>query len=78
MRIRRAAIAPAERNGAPCAAAPVSGFSLLDLTTRKTRQLTSLSDQGVLRTFDITPDGKLIVFDRSRQNSKVVLIDLPK
>jgi hypothetical protein len=53
-------------------------FSLLDLTTRKTRPLTSLSDQGVLGTFDITPDGKLIVFDRSRQNSKVVLIDLPK
>jgi hypothetical protein len=31
-----------------------------------------------LRTFDITPDGKQIVFDRSRQNSDVVLIELPK
>jgi hypothetical protein len=31
-----------------------------------------------LRTFDITPDGKEIVFDRSKQNSNIVLIDLPK
>ena len=29
-------------------------------------------------TFDITPDGKAIVFDRSRENSDIVLIDLPK
>jgi hypothetical protein len=39
--------------------------------------LTSLSNQGTLRTFDITPDGKYIVFDRSRQNSNIVLIDRP-
>jgi hypothetical protein len=31
-----------------------------------------------LNTFDITPDGNYIVFDRARQNSDVVLIDLPK
>ncbi len=53
-------------------------FWLLDLATMKTRQLTRLSDQGLLATFDITPDGKHIVFDRSRQNSDIVLIDLPK
>jgi Tol biopolymer transport system component len=53
-------------------------FWLLDLATKKTRQLTHLSDQGALRTFDITPDGKHIVFDRSRENSDIVLIDLPK
>jgi hypothetical protein len=29
-------------------------------------------------TFDITPDGKQIVFDRLRENSDIVLIDLPK
>ncbi len=40
--------------------------------------LTRLSDQGLLATFDITPVGKHIVFDRSRQNSDIVLIDLPK
>ena len=27
-----------------------------------------------MRTFDITPDGKQIVFDRLRENSDVVLI----
>ena len=31
-----------------------------------------------MRTFDITPDGKQIVFDRLRENSDIVLIDLPK
>jgi Tol biopolymer transport system component len=53
-------------------------FWLLDLATNKTRPLTRLSDHGVLQTFDITPDGKSIVFDRSRENSDIVLIDLPK
>jgi Tol biopolymer transport system component len=52
-------------------------FWLLDFATRTTRQLTRLSDKGVIRNFDITPDGKHIVFDRSRDNSDVVLIDLP-
>jgi Tol biopolymer transport system component len=51
-------------------------FWLLDLATKKSRPLTHLSDQGVLNTFDITPDGKSIVFDRSRENSDIVLIDL--
>jgi Tol biopolymer transport system component len=53
-------------------------FWLLDLATNKTRPLTRLSDRGSLRAFDITPDGKEIVFDRSRENSDIVLIDLPK
>jgi Tol biopolymer transport system component len=53
-------------------------FWLFDLVTNTSRQLTSLSNRGSLRTFDITPDGTHIVFDRSRQNSNVVLIDLPK
>jgi hypothetical protein len=29
------------------------------------------------RTFDITPDGKQIVFDRTQENASVVLINLP-
>jgi len=29
-----------------------------------------------MRTFDITPDGKRIVFDRLRENSNILLIDL--
>jgi Tol biopolymer transport system component len=53
-------------------------FWLLDFATKQSRQLTRFSNQGALRTFDITPDGKAIVFDRSRQNSNIVLIDLPK
>jgi dipeptidyl aminopeptidase/acylaminoacyl peptidase len=53
-------------------------FWLLDLATKKSRVLARVDNQGALRTFDITPDGKFIVFDRSRQNSNVVLIDLPK
>jgi Tol biopolymer transport system component/predicted Ser/Thr protein kinase len=49
---------------------------LLDLATMKTRQLTRLDNAGIIRSFDVSPDGK-IVFDRQRGNSHVVLIDLP-
>jgi Tol biopolymer transport system component len=52
-------------------------FWMLDLATKKTRQLANL-DSRLTRTFDITPDGKQIVFDRLRENSDIVLIDLPK
>ena len=51
-------------------------FWVLDLSTKSTRQVARLTDKGS-RTFDITPDGKHIVFDRVRQNSNIVLIDLP-
>jgi Tol biopolymer transport system component len=53
-------------------------FWLLDLDTMKVRQLTRLETRATMRTFDITPDGKQIVFDRSRNNSDVVLIELPE
>jgi Tol biopolymer transport system component len=53
-------------------------FWLLDLTSKTTRQLTQLNNSAAMRTFDITPDGKQIVFDRLRENSDIVLIDLPK
>jgi hypothetical protein len=53
-------------------------FWLLDLTTKETRALTRLGDHGILHTFDVMPDGRFIVFDRSRENSDIVLIDLPK
>ena len=56
-------------------------FWLLDLTTKKTRQLTQLSQRsnaGAMRTFDITPDGKQIVFDRLQENSDIVLIERTK
>ena len=53
-------------------------FWLFDLTTRMSRQLTRLNNGAAMRTFDVTSDGKQIVFDRLRDNSDIVLIDLPK
>ncbi len=53
-------------------------FWLLDLASMKSRPLTRLQNRAAMRTFDITSDGKQIVFDRLRENSRVVMIDLPK
>src|SRR5215469_4685550 len=53
-------------------------FWLLDLTSMKSRPLTRLQTRATMRTFDVTSDGKQIVFDRLRENSQVVMIDLPK
>lgn len=52
-------------------------FRLLDLDSGKSRQLARF-DSRLTRTFDITPDGNHIVFDRLRDNSDIVLIDLPR
>jgi tricorn protease-like protein len=51
-------------------------FWLLDLSTMRSRRLTRLSDPAAMRTFDITPDGKRIVFDRLRENADILIIDL--
>jgi Tol biopolymer transport system component len=53
-------------------------FWLLDLETKQTRQLTRLTNRDTMRTFDITPDGTRIVFDRLRDNADIVLIDRVK
>ena len=53
-------------------------FWLLDMSTQKSRQLARLSNPATMSTFDISPDGKQIVFDRLQENSDIVLIDLPK
>ena len=53
-------------------------FWLLDFATGKRRQLTRFTDRGKVQTFDITPDGKAIIFDRLQENSDIVQIDLPK
>jgi Tol biopolymer transport system component len=50
-------------------------FWLLDLSTGRSRQLTRLNNPAVMRTFDIT-DGGRIVFDRSLDDSDVLLVDL--
>jgi Tol biopolymer transport system component/predicted Ser/Thr protein kinase len=55
---------------------PWQDFWLFDLKSRKTRRLTKLNNSAVTRTFDISSDGKQIVFDRSSEHSAVVLIEL--
>jgi serine/threonine protein kinase/Tol biopolymer transport system component len=57
-------------------ATPWQDFWLLNLANMKTRRLSELKDRAAMRTFDITPNGKQIVFDRERENSAVVLIDM--
>jgi serine/threonine protein kinase/Tol biopolymer transport system component len=52
-------------------------FWLLDLPSKKARQLSSVNSRST-RTFDITPDGTQIIFDRLKDNSDIVLIDLPQ
>jgi Tol biopolymer transport system component len=51
-------------------------FWLIDLSTMEHRRLTELAQDARMRTFDITPDGKTIVFDRQRDHSEIVLIEL--
>jgi len=53
-------------------------FYLVNVDTGARRQLTDLKPGSFLRNFDISPDGRQIVFDRIQENSDVVLIDLPK
>jgi len=52
-------------------------FWILDFSTKKSRPVAHLTDVTRIQSFDITPDGKQIVFDRLRENSDIVLIDLP-
>ena len=42
------------------------------------KQITNLGQANyAIRSFDVSPDGKEIVFDRSTENSDLVLIELP-
>jgi Tol biopolymer transport system component len=50
-------------------------FEVMDLVTGKRRVLTEMSMQGAVSTFDITPDGSAIVFDRAVQKGDIVLIE---
>ncbi len=51
-------------------------FSLIDLETGAERQLTNFGRAFIIRDFDVSPDGREIVFDQVQENSDVVLIDL--
>ena len=56
-------------------------FWLLDLSDMSIRRLTELPADpklGESRHFDISSDGKRIIFDRLNDNSDIVLIDLPQ
>ncbi len=50
-------------------------FWLVDVQTGERRQLAHLDHAGTIQTFDVTPDGTAIVFDRLQQNSNIVLIE---
>jgi Tol biopolymer transport system component/predicted Ser/Thr protein kinase len=51
-------------------------FWLLDLSTMNSRKLSELASGTTTQSFDISPDGKVIVFDRLSDNSEIVLIEL--
>jgi Tol biopolymer transport system component len=53
-------------------------FRILDLETGQSRQLTKFDHSAAMWGFDVSPDGKQIVFDRARNASDIVLIDLPR
>jgi serine/threonine protein kinase len=50
---------------------------LFDLATGARRQLTRLRPGESLNRFDVSPDGKRIVFERVRENSDIALIEVP-
>jgi TolB protein len=50
---------------------------LFDLASGVRRQLTALRPGESLRRFDVSSDGKRIVLERDRENSDIVLIELP-
>jgi Tol biopolymer transport system component len=57
---------------------PKQNFWVVDLETGQRRQLTNLKLGDSIGSFDVSPDGRQILFDRVRQNSDIVLIDLAR
>ena len=53
-------------------------YLVLSGRSMSTRRISSFDVRTTNRTFDVTPDGMQIVFDRLRVNSDLVLIDLPE
>jgi Tol biopolymer transport system component len=53
-------------------------FWLFDVTTGERRQLTRLRPGESLHRFDVSEDGERVLFERVRENSDVVLIELPR
>jgi len=55
-----------------------ANFWLLDLESGARRQLTAFGREFSIRDFDVSPDGREIVFDRRQDNSDIALIELPE
>jgi Tol biopolymer transport system component len=53
-------------------------FRVRDLKTGRERQLTTLGRRFTIGDFDISPDGRELLFDRSKDESDIVLIERPK
>ena len=53
-------------------------FFRIELASGHRRQLTDLTAGPVIHYFDVSPDGTQIVFDRLRDNSDVVLMNLSR
>jgi Tol biopolymer transport system component len=51
---------------------------LVDLKTGAERQLTNLPADFNIRDFDISPDGREVVLERTQERSDIVMLDLPK
>jgi Tol biopolymer transport system component len=52
-------------------------FWLVNLKTGHERQLTNLGREFAISDFDVSADGREIIFDRAREESDIVLFDLP-
>ena len=53
-------------------------FFWIDLESGQQRQMTDFKPGFVIQNFDVSPDGKQIVFDRLRNNSDIVLMNLAR
>ena len=52
-------------------------FWLVNLKTGRERQLTHLGREFAIGDFDVSVDGREIIFDRTREESDIVVFDLP-
>ena len=52
-------------------------FWIVDLETGRDRQLTNLGRGFVIGDFDVSEDGREILFDRVREESDIVLFEMP-
>jgi hypothetical protein len=50
----------------------------MDLETGSERQLTELKPGSLIQSFDVSLDGRQIIFDRQKENADVVLMDLAR